>query len=319
VVWNNLSGGSAALQKKLQDLVKEGGGLVVVVADSSLAADFNRSFGSWLPVKVEPPAERVSQRRPGEDYALLTDLRMDHPIFRPFAEPHSGTFSTARFFKHTRLIVASGGEIIARFDNGDPALVTVQSEKGRVVVTAFSADDSGNDLPLKSVFAPFWQQTLRYLENFREGRQWVHIGDTIAPRAVLSEAALRQGKGSVDLNQAIVVMDPARKRLDATSPGETLAVDRTGFYEIRAANLNTSVAANTVPRESDLTHANSEEWVAGWTTAGENRAAAIADDERLGPEDQEKKQRWWRFLLAAAILFLISESLLANEYVLKPE
>jgi hypothetical protein len=319
VIWNHVSGGSAALQKKLQDLVKEGGGLVVVVADASQGLDFNRTFGSWLPVRVESPAERKPQRRPGEDYALLTDLRMDHPIFRPFAEPNSGTFSTARFFKHARLAVAAGGDVIARFDNGDPALVSVPLEKGRVLVAAFSADDSGNDLPLKSVFAPFWQQSLRYLENFREGRHSLQIGDTITPRTVLSDAALRQGKGTVDLNQAVVVVDPAQQRLPATSPGETLAVERAGFYEIRAANLSTRVAVNTIPRESDLSHANSEEWVAGWTNTGDSRAVAVADDERLGPEDQERKQRWWRFLLAAALLFLLAEALLANEYVLKTE
>ena len=128
-----------------------------------------------------------------------------------------------------------------------------------------SADDSGNDLPLKSVFAPFWQQMLRYLENFKAGRSWVDVGDTIAPRDVLSEAALRQSRGGLDANQAIAVVDPARQRIPGAARGDTIMAERTGFYEVRAASFGTLVAVNPVPRESDLGHANSEEWIAGWS------------------------------------------------------
>jgi hypothetical protein len=318
VIWNNLSG-SSAYQKKLRELVTNGGGLIVVVADSSLAQDFNRSFAEWLPVQVEPAQEPARRRRPGDDYVLLTDAKMDHPVFRPFSEPHSGTFATARFFRHARLSVGEGAEVIGRFDNGDPAIVAATAGKGRVLVLAFSADDSGNDLPLKSVYAPFWHQMLRHLEQYRDVRHSIRIGDAITPRTVLSETARRQGAGSVDVNQAIVVVDPARRRIEATSLGETLAVDRAGFYEIRTSNLSTSVAVNTVPRESDLAHADAEEWVAGWTSPAGQGQDIVSPDERLSPEEQDKRQRLWRLLLAGVLLLLISEGLIANQYVLKSE
>jgi hypothetical protein len=321
VIWNSASGGGVALQKKLQEFVKHGGGLVIVLADSSLAADFNRSFGSWLPVKVleSEKNSRGKSVRPAEDYSLMTDIRQDHPIFRPFSEPHSGSFSTARFYEHARLSATSGAEVLARFDDRTPALVQANIEKGRVLIFPSSADDSTNDLPLKSVYAPFWQQLLRYAANFQEGRRWVEVGDMIAPRRLLVDAALRLGKGNIDLDQSIVVLDAHKSRVPWAASSDALLVEWAGFYEIRTANLNTTVAVNPVPRESDLTHGNPEEMVAGWLSPDANAPRVISEDERLVPEDLERNQRIWRFMLLAAMVFLVAEGVLSSQAVVKKE
>ncbi len=311
LIWNNAPGGSAATQKKLQDFVKAGGGLAVVLGDSVPASDFNRSFGSWLPIRVEdsPTAEGPPLRRPAESYVLMTDVRMDHPIFQPFGRPHSGSFSSARFFKHARISAGSGTEIPARFDNGDPALVSVRLDKGRVLVFASSADDSLNDLPLKAVYAPFWQQMLRYLENFQERRHWLSVGEIFAPRKLLVEAALRQAKGNMDLNESLAVLDPDKQRLSISPGSDSIAADKAGFYEIRSVGLTASVGVNPDPRESDLTHGNAEEMIAGWISP---KAEVFTQDEQPTPADQDRRQRVWALLLVAALLFLLSELFLSN-------
>ncbi len=322
LIWNNTPGQGTAVQKKLQDFVKAGGGLIVVLADNSMAADFNRSFGSWLPLKVaEAAGNAVGRAGSGsaDDYVLLTDLRLDHPIFRPFSEPHSGSFSTTRFYRHARITAGEGAQILARFDDGDPALIAVDADKGRVLLLASSADDATNDLPVKAVFAPFWQQMMRYLEGFRPERQWLDVGDTIAPRKLLVEAAVHQGKGNIDLNQAIVVMDPAKNRVPLAPGSDALALDMAGFYDIRMANLNTSVAVNPALRESDLAHGNAEEMAAGFLSGATKAYAATSTDERPTPEDQDKRTRFWRYLLFAVLALLIIEGLLANRLVLRPD
>jgi len=320
VIWNNASGGGAGVQKKLQDFVGAGGGLVVVVADGARAADFNRVFGSWLPVRVEPPSRdaRSADRR-GEEYALLTDLKLDHPIFRPFGEPHSGSFAAARFYRHARITLSEGAQALAHYDNGDPALVLAGRDKGKVLIFASSADDSANDLPLKAIFAPFWQQMLHYLDNVSEESHSVEIGSTISPRRYLLETALRQAKGNADLNQAVVVLDPSKRRVPVAAGSDTVMVDKAGFYEVRTANLNASIAVNTVPRESNLTHGNSEEMAAGWLSPGTRAEPVAAADERPTPEEQDRRQRMWRWLLLAALAFLVGEALLANQFILKPD
>ena len=234
LIWNGAPGGAAAVQKKLEEFVRGGGGLMIVLPDDARGADFNQTFGSWLPFRIaEGTAD--SGRRPGaassQEYALLTDLRMDHSIFRPFNEPHSGSFATARFYRHARITGAAGAQVLARFDDGDPALAAAELDKGRVVVFTSSADDATNDLPIKAVYVPFWHQVLRYLENFRQERPWMEVGDTMAPRKLLVEAAVRQGKGNLNLNQSIVVMDPARRRVPMAPGSDALAVDMAGFYE----------------------------------------------------------------------------------------
>ncbi len=320
IIWNNVAGAGVGTTRRLQDFVLAGGGLVVVVADGGRAADFNRSFGTWLPVKVQPPA---GQERGvgwhGDDYSLLTDLRMDHPIFRPFSAPHSGSFSGARFYRHARLVLSEGAETLAHFDNGDPALVLVRREKGKVVIFASSADDTANDLPLKAVYAPFWQQTLQYLDNVSEESHAVEVGSTVSPRKYLLEAALRQARGNVDLNQALVLLDPSKQRVPVPAGSDSVMVDKAGFYEIRTAGQSASIAVNPVPRESDLTRGNSEEMAAGWVSPETKAAPALADDERPSAEEQDRRQRFWRYLLLAALAFFVAEALLANQFVLKPD
>jgi hypothetical protein len=310
LIWNNASGGTAATQKKLQDFVRAGGGLAVVLADAVHAADFNRSFGSWLPVRVEGPAIPESfGNRPVENYVLMTDVRMDHPIFQPFSRPHSGSFSSARFFRHARMSVGSGAEIPARFDNGDPALVSIHLDKGRVLIFASSADDSCNDLPLKAVYAPFWQQMLHYLENFQERRHWLDVGDTLAPKRLLLDTALHQAKANLDQAESVAVLDPARQRLSMAPGADSIVVDKAGFYEIRSMNVNAFVAVNPIPRESDLTHGNAEEMTAGWISS---QSSGFSQDERPTPEEQDRRQRLWSLVLILGALFLISELLLSN-------
>lgn len=311
LIWNNTPGGSAATQKKLQDFVRSGGGLAIIVADAVSAPDFNRTFGAWLPVQITGSAELGSFQRnpPAESYVLMTDVRLDHPIFQPFGRPNSGSFTSAKFFGHARISAGPGSEIPARFDNGDPALVSVQVGKGRVLIFASSADDSLNDLPLKATYAPFWQQVLHYLENFQERRHWLDVGETMAPKKLLMDVAMRQAKRSTDLNESIAVLDSGKQRLSMAAGSDSIEVNKAGFYEIRTMGVNAFVAVNAASKESDLTHGNAEEMTAGWISS---KPAAFSQDENPSPEEQDKRQRFWSLLLMAGALFLLSELVLAN-------
>jgi hypothetical protein len=306
LIWNNASGGDSGMQKRLREFVNSGGGLAIILADSSRSADFNRSFGSWLPIKA---VEASAGSRSTNDYTLMTDVRMDHPIFRPFSKPNSGNFTSARFFRYAKLTIGPGAEAPARFENGDPALVSISIGKGRVLVFASSADDESNDLYLKAVYAPLWQQVLRYLENFREKRRWLVVGDTVSPKRLMTETALLQSKGNFSPSEAVVILDPDKQRISIAPGSDAVEMDRAGFYEIRTMNLNSMVAVNAAPRESDLTHGNAEEMTAGWVS---RQPAKSFQDSRLAPEEQDRRQRIWSLLLIAAVLFLVFELFLSN-------
>ena len=113
----------------------------------------------------------------------------------------------------------------------------------------------------------------------------------------------------MDSSQSLAVLDPARQRLSIAPGSDSIAVERTGFYEIRAENLNASVAVNAPSRESDLTHGDAEEMIAGWTSS---KSTVFKQAEPATPEEQDRRQRIWALLLLAAALLLLSETFLSN-------
>ena len=50
---------------------------------------------------------------------------------------------------------APGAQVLARFDDGAPALLERRVGSGRVLLWTSSLDLAWNDLPLKPVFLPF--------------------------------------------------------------------------------------------------------------------------------------------------------------------
>jgi hypothetical protein len=261
----------------------------------------------------------ASRLRPADDYRLLMDLRMDHPIFRPFREPHSGNFSSVRFFRHARLSTGEGADVLARFDNGDPALVSMEIGAGRVLIFASSADDSGNDMPLKAIYAPLWQQLLRFVEKFREDRLWYQVGDSIEPRSLLAEAAVAAGRADFEASGSVVVVDPAGHRVPPGDGTGAVTLDQSGFYDIRSSGLAAGIAVNTRPGESDLTHEDADQLIAGWVSLQPGPAPVETDTEPLTPEEKDQQQRLWRFLLLAALALFVGEGLLSNRLVLRQE
>jgi hypothetical protein len=311
LVWNDVAADAPAVRNRLEAFVKSGGAVIVVLGESTKASDFNRGFGAWLPVKMEETSPAGGRVRTGstDDFVLMTDIRTDHPIFQPFGKPNSGTFSGARFYSHARIVPGDGAETLARFDNGDPTLVSIGLDQGRVLVFTSSADDSGNDLPLKAVYAPFWQQMLRYLASSGDQRNWLETGDIIDPVKILSGRAFRRGESAPDPDAAVAVLDPAKQRLDVTPDSGGIVAEKAGFYDIRTEGADTAVAVNTVAAESDLTHQNAEEMTATWIS---NEPAAVSGDADAGAGGKDKNQHIWIFLFLAALLFLISESLLSG-------
>ena len=65
--------------------------------------------------------------------ARLGALEYGHPVFEPFRAPRSGDFSGARFYGYRAVTPAAGAQILARFDDGAPALLERRIGGGRVL------------------------------------------------------------------------------------------------------------------------------------------------------------------------------------------
>ena len=288
---------SAATADRLGRFVERGGGLLVV---ASQRGTWPQDRAALLPAL---PGEVIDRTR--GPAGRLVGLEYGHPVFEPFRAPRSGDFSAVRFYGYRTLSLQPGANVLARFDDGAPALVERRMGNGRVLVWASSLDLDWNDLAVKPVFLPFVHQMSRYLAAYRQPEPWLTVGEVLDPsRSVASSAA--------DLR---TVVSPSGQRISLDPEGgDVVELGEQGFYELRGATATgapaATVAVNVDLAESDLTPMDPNEVVAA--VGGRGTATAGAGGTEMTDTTREATQRVWWYLLFAAALFLGAETVVGN-------
>lgn len=283
-----------ALAQALIKFVEGGGGLVIAAGPHTEPAAFNQVFQNFAPAKLEEAA------RLSGDYVVMSEIKTDHPIFEVFKR--SGRLATARIFGYVRATASEGAGVIARFEDGSPALIEATRGGGKLLLFTSTLDASWNDLPLTPIYLPLVRQMARHLGE-REERAWNLVGQTFTV-----DAAKDGNPPAVDAPNGERITD--RKQ---TNTGELIVAAREpGFYRLRYTGGSDFAAVNVDSRESDLTRLNVEEFVAAVTGADPKAASAAAANEKLSNEEIESRQRVWRLLLIAALLLFVAEGVLAR-------
>jgi hypothetical protein len=293
-----------ALADRLRRFVEAGGGLFAALGPRAAWPDGN---GSLLPVV---PGDTVDRTR--GDAARIGGLEYGHPVFEPFRAPRSGDFSAVRFFAYrgaaTRDVQRTSGapeaQVLARFDTGAPALVERTAGRGRVLAWMSALDTTWGDFPLKPVFLPFLHRAVRHLAGYAPPAPWMTVGQAV-------EAGSPAGAGG---GSTRVALTPSGRSVALDDEGaDILELEEQGFYEIRSQAPGARaelIASNVDVAESDLTMVDPAELAA----AAMGRAGADAGGAAAGPispEAQERAQRVWWYLLAAGLLLLSAETVLA--------
>jgi hypothetical protein len=86
----------------------------------------------------------------------MSEIKTDHPIFEVFKR--SGRLATARVFGYVRATAAEGAGVIARFEDGSPALIEATRGGGKLLLFTSTLDASWNDLPLTPIYLPLIRQ-----------------------------------------------------------------------------------------------------------------------------------------------------------------
>lgn len=323
-----------ALATRLMAHVEGGGGLLVTLG---ARAAWPSGRLSWLPAE---PVGLVDRTRGAP--AKVGGIDYGHAVFEAFRAPRSGDFAGARFYLYRGLTAAKGASVLARFDTGEPALVSRTAGRGRVMLLASTLDLGASDLPLKPVFLPFMHQLVRYLAGYREPPSWLTVGQVFdvaaaeaaagvtpssTPRAVLTPSGQRRdlgaaggltGTGSLAFGGGASAGGSSSESSasSAASGPTTSAVELTeqGFYEVRGLGREAGgvivTAANVDLAESNLERLDPKELSVAMSGAGPTGSAGGADV--LPDEAQELAQRVWWYLLFAGILLLIAETVLAQ-------
>lgn len=292
VVLNDGLPPRGALGDRLKRFVEAGGGLLVV-AGSRARPD--APADDWLPARVGSVVDRLS-----EGGATLGTLDYGHAAFELFKAPRSGDFSGVRVYRYRALEPHPGAQVLARFDDGRPAVVERRLGRGSVMLWAVTVDNEWNDLPIKPVFLPLVHRTLSHLAGYQTPAAWMTVGQVL------------------EINAADrFLVTPSGEQVKLASAGPRIAeLSEQGFYEIRDRRRHErpeAVAVNIDVSESDLTPMDTAEVVAAITgRAGARPGAPTASPERVTPQDQERRQGLWWYLLAGGMLLLGIETVLSN-------
>jgi hypothetical protein len=240
-----------------------------------------------------------------DGYALLTEVNLTHPLLAPFADPRFGDFTKIRFWKHRRLDERAlpGARVLARFDDGAPAWLVVPVGRGALFVMTAGWHPADSQLALSSKFVPLLHGILEASAGLDSGQAQFFVGDPVT---------LPAAEGTV---RRVHKPDGKTVLLDGRAAvfGET---DQPGLYRLETGSGPRVFAVNLDPAESATAPLPVEalERFGLLATAGHAAAPLPARQAREGTfyVGLESEQRLWRWLLAAALLALIAETLLAG-------
>jgi hypothetical protein len=294
VILNDAGAINAALADALTKFVNAGGQLIVSTGPQTQPDSFNKSFEQITPAVLR----EAVQTKSGES-AAITDVKFDHPIFEVFQR--SGRLAAANVIGYFRSEPRTNATVLARFEDGSPALIEAIAGKGRVMLFTSSLGPSWNDLPLTPLYLPFIHQMVRYAGT-REENSWYGLGQTFTVKK--------------DVQGAPPAVDtPAGTRLTEnrlTPDGELLVTAREpGFYRLRYSTQPGFAAVDADGAEGDFSKLNFQEFIAG-VTGGAGGAEGAAASQNFSSEEVEGRQKVWWSLLLVALLLLLAESALAR-------
>lgn len=294
VILNDAGAINSALAAALVKFVNAGGQLIISTGPQTQAESFNQTLE-----QIAPATLREAVQTKGGESAAITNVKFDHPIFEVFQQ--SGRLAGANVVGYFRSEPRANATVLARFEDGSPALLESTAGKGRVLLFTSSLGPSWNDLPLTPLYLPFIHQMVRYAGT-REDSAWYGLGQTFTVK--------KDGEGAPP-----AVDTPSGTRLTetrATPDGELLITAREpGFYRLRYNSQPGFAAVDGDGAEGDFTKLNLQEFVAG-VTGGAGGAEGAAGSQNTSGEEVEGRQKVWWSLLLVALLLLLTESALAR-------
>ncbi|MBA2303124.1 MAG: hypothetical protein H0W08_10870, partial [Acidobacteria bacterium] len=293
---------SKTMAEQLSRFVEGGGGLFAAFGER---ATWPAEQAAVVPALPMGTIDRT-RGTPGR----IGSVEYGSPVFESFRGPRSGDFSSARFYHYREVAAADGSRILARFDDGAPALLERSFGNGRALLWTSTLDVAWNDMALKPVFLPFIHRLGATLASYKQRPPFMTVGDVTSTAPAAGPGGTRARTPSA----LPVVLTPAGKRLAPEGTSAAVELTEQGFYEIRAGDPDAeplTLAANVDLAESDLTAIDPQDVVAGATGLA-GGAAAAGSNATVTNEERERSQRVWWYLLFGGLVLLTAETLLAN-------
>lgn len=264
---------SAEQRARVGAAVKDGAGLLVFAGPGQEAGRLTAALADlgFAGVEVGAPQAHAEGR-------ALAELVMRRPPLDAFAAPGGGDLSEPRFATTRALEVAEafGPTVLARFDDGAPALVEGGAGRGRALLLAIAPDDTWSDLPRLPVYVALVHRLVSYLAA---GRAPVVLPGAPGETVILAPP---------DLPAKVRLLGPDGTEIatERVAGGLRFTAQRRGIYRLTAGPDEIAVVAvNLDPAESEPAPATDAELAAALAPAevtrvpGAELAAALG---RLG-------------------------------------
>ena len=277
----------------LRDFVSAGGFLVEVATSSADAALLQTLTGI--------PGITVKEGDGNDDYRMLADVKIEHPLLKPFADPKLRDFTKLRFWKHRQIEIKDAGskvEMLASFDNGQHAILSARIGKGMLIVLASGWHPGDSQLALSTKFVPL-------LYGWLAAAGFSH--DPAATLLVGEELPL-------DAASAHTITGPDGKE-QSLKAGEAFTTTQIGLYKVQSATHSQILAVNLPPDEGrvlPLAPQKLAEYGIKLSSGADSAVGGETTDERLTATDTEQRQQSWWYILLMLLAVLLLETWFAG-------
>ncbi|HWB09442.1 MAG TPA: BatA domain-containing protein [Pirellulales bacterium] len=298
---------SAQAGHSLSDYVNKGGTVLAFLKDEAVITSLSTFFDDVAPVHADVANGGKDAESTNSDrhlYSLLGEIDFTHPLFAAFANPRYSDFTKIHFWRHRAVTVTEPAttRIVARFDNGDPAILEREAGVGRVIAFAGGWQPDESQLALSSKFVPLIHALLDLACGGPSGAANLTVGRPVPlpARSTSPTPTIEKPDGT-----RVVVGPDARFFEDADQPGifRLHAGEKEFLF---AVNLESS-ESNTAPMEPERLE-----------QLGVRFASQLTRDQRAEQLRQqrdtelESHQQLWRWLLVGALGLLLLETWLAG-------
>ena len=312
VVLNDVAPPAGAIGQRLAAHLRRGGGLLVALGERSRRASWSGAVADLAPLTLGAVRER-GEGAPGSA-GRVSQVERANAIFAPFRATRSDGLQ-ARVLRYRELRVDAASRVLARYDDGEPALVERAAGAGRVLVWTTTLDDSWTDLPLQPDYLPLLHELARHAAGAAASTPWVTVGQRVELSRYVREttdAAAATGRSATTW---LAIAPSGARTAVGPGDGDALPVTEAGMYDVRSVGdgnrLPLPLAVNVDPREGDLTPLDAAALdIAAPAVAGATAAASLVPS--TSDTEREARQALWWPLLALALLLLSAEPLLAN-------
>ena len=296
----------------LRGFVERGGGLLLFLGPIANASAFNTGFAGTglLPFRLGEVRQADSGQRWG-----WKEIERSHPLFEAFTGARAnelGFIQSSAYYQLEEVPGADSMRVVARYANGDPAVVESAYGAGRTLLSTTDCEGLWSNLPLRASFVPILHRAVAYLSDLPKTGTADHLAGQPFEFVFPNEA------GSV--NVAVTTPSGGRTVVVSARDGELNKVsfpttDGPGFYTFESDAWEeawpTCAAVNPDTNESDLTRISSRE-LARIVPGIDVQPASGLSWSKAAVRDNDSGVRLWTLLIPVLVFASLVESILAS-------